>query len=88
MKTKRFDTDELRKRLKRLEDYKESYLLFLRDYAATFTNNQAERDLRPLKTKPKVSGCFRNYADAETFVRLKSYTNYQTKVEVRALFYR
>jgi transposase len=59
--------------LKRLEDYKRAYLLFLRDYAAPFTNNQAERDLRSLKTKQKVSGCFRSYAGAETFVRLKSY---------------
>jgi transposase len=73
MKPKRFDTDELRKMLKRLEDYKESYLLFLRDYEAPFTNNQAERDLRSLKTKQKVSGCFRSYAGAAIFVRLKSY---------------
>jgi hypothetical protein len=73
MKPKRFDTNELRKMLKRLEDYKGAYLLFLRDYAAPFTNNQAERDLRSLKTKQKVSGCFRSYAGAETFVRLKSY---------------
>jgi transposase len=59
--------------LKRLEDYKDAYLLFLRDYTAPFTNNQAERDLRSLKTKQKVSGCFRSYAGAATFVRLKSY---------------
>jgi transposase len=73
MKPKRFDTDELRKMLKRLNDYKDSYLLFLRDYAAPFTNNQAERDLRSLKIKQKVSGCFRSYAGAETFIRLKSH---------------
>jgi transposase len=65
--------NELRKMLKRLEDYKGGYLLFLRDYVAPFTNNQAERDLRALKTKQKVSGCFRSYAGAETFVRLKSH---------------
>jgi Fic family protein len=29
--------------------------------------------MRSLKTKQKVSGCFRSYAGAETFVRLKSY---------------
>jgi transposase-like protein len=73
MKPKHFDTDELRKMIKRLEDYKEWYLLFLHDYAAPFTNNQAERDLRSLKTKQKVSGCFRSYTGAATFVRLKSY---------------
>jgi hypothetical protein len=42
MKSKHFATNELRKMLKRLEDYKGAYLLFLRDYAAPFTNNQAE----------------------------------------------
>jgi transposase len=73
MKPRRLDSDELRKMLKRLEDYKGEYLLFLRDYAAPFTNNQAERDLRLLKTKQKLSGCFRSYAGAETFVRLKSH---------------
>jgi transposase len=73
MKPKRFDIDEFRKMLRRLENYKRAYLLFLRDYAAPFTNNQAERDLRSLKTKQKISGCFRSYAGAETFVRLKSY---------------
>jgi transposase len=73
MESKSFAANELRKMLKRLEDYKGAYLLFLRDYAAPFTNNQAERDLRSLKTKQKVSGCFRSYAGAATFVRLKSY---------------
>jgi transposase len=73
MKPKHFATNELKKMLKRLEDYKRNYLLFLRDYAAPFTNNQAERDLRSLKAKQKVSGCFRSYAGASTFVRLKSY---------------
>jgi transposase len=73
MKPRRFATDEFRRMLTRLEYYKESYLWFLRDYAAPFTNNQAERDLRSLKTKQKVSGCFRSYAGAITFVRLKSY---------------
>jgi hypothetical protein len=73
MKPKCFDFDEFRKMLRRLESYKEAYILFLRNYAAPFTNNQAERDLRSLKTKQKVSGCFRSYAGARTFVRLKSY---------------
>lgn len=48
--------DELRKILERLREYKDSYLLFMKKYAAPFTNNQAERDLRPCKGKQKVSG--------------------------------
>lgn len=73
MKPKSFGTNELRKMLRRLRNYKNAYLLFLRDYDAPFTNNQAERDLRSLKTKQKMLGCFRSYAGAKAFVRLKSY---------------
>ncbi|MDR1652834.1 MAG: transposase [Prevotellaceae bacterium] len=73
MKPRRLDSDELRKMLKRLDDYKDSYLLFLLDLAVPYTNNQAERDLRLLKTKQKVSGCFRTYAGCVAFARLKSH---------------
>jgi transposase len=46
MPPKSFGYDELRKMVNRLEKYKENYLLFIRNYDAPFTNNQAERDLR------------------------------------------
>jgi transposase len=61
MTTKSFGYDELRRMVNRLEKYKDNYLLFIRDYDAPFTNNQAERDLRHCKTKQKVSGCFRSW---------------------------
>ena len=56
--------------LKRLEAYKDSYMRFIRDYDVPFTNNLAERDLRPEKTKQKVSGPYRSWKGAE--VRAKN----------------
>jgi hypothetical protein len=37
-----------------------------------FTNNQAERDLRPAKIKQKVSGCFRTQRGANVYARLQA----------------
>ena len=51
MLPKSFGWDELRRMINRLEKHKDHYLLFIRDYEAPFTNNQAERDLRHCKTR-------------------------------------
>jgi transposase len=37
-----------------------------------FTNNLAERDLRPAKVKQKVSGGFRTVQGAEVYARLQA----------------
>ena len=65
--------DELRKLVSRLTEYKACYLQFLRDYRAPFTNNLAERDLRPIKTKLKVSGCFRSWEGLRAFAAIQSF---------------
>jgi len=49
-----FGKKEVSKMLRRLRDYKENYLLFMKDYKVPFTNNLSERDLRQNKTKQKV----------------------------------
>jgi transposase len=67
--------DELRKMLNRLRDYKDCYLLFMRDYDVPFTNGLSERDLRPAKTKQKVSGCFRSWNGIEIYAKTRSFVS-------------
>jgi len=67
-----FGRDDLRRMLNRLSDYKQNYLLFIRDYRAPFTNNLSERDLRGCKTKQKISGCFRSWGGLSDFAKIRS----------------
>ena len=76
----------LRRMISRLTDYKDCYLLFVRDYRVPFTNNLAERDLRPDKTKQKVSGCFRSWNGLQNFARIRSFFSTVTKRSGNLLF--
>ena len=67
-----FGYDELRRMVNRLEKHKDSYMLFIRNYEAPFTNNQAERDLRHCKTRQKVSGCFRSWNGVLEYCKIRS----------------
>ena len=60
--------------LRRLREYKNQHLLFLSDRNVPFDNNQAERDLRMIKAKTKISGCFRATDGDSIFAVLKTYT--------------
>ncbi len=57
----------------RLRDYKSSVLKFLKEPDIPFTNNLAERDLRMMKLKQKVSGCFRTQEGAHRFTVIRSF---------------
>ncbi len=59
--------------LERLRDYRDDCLAFLFDLSIPFTNNEAERGVRMLKVKGKISGCFRTLVGATVFCRLRSY---------------
>jgi transposase len=58
--------------LNRLRQHEDGVLAFALDSGVPFTNNQAERDLRPTKVKQKVSGCFRTQAGARRYARLQA----------------
>lgn len=56
-----------------LEKHKHLFLKFIKQPEVPFENNQAERDLRMIKVKQKVSGCFRSHTHANYFASIRGY---------------
>ena len=69
----RTQQDKATNLLDRLEDYDLSVLAFLIDPRVPFTNNQGEQDIRMIKVKQKISGCFRTLDGAQVFARIRGY---------------
>jgi len=71
--------------LDRLSDYQDATLRFLSDFRVPFTNNLAERDLRMIKVKEKISGSFASFRGGEIFCRIKSYISTLKKNNISIL---
>ncbi len=70
---------------RRFEAERDMILRFVTDLSVPFSNNQAERDIRPVKVKQRSGGCWRTLDGLADFAVIWSYLSTATKHGIDAL---
>ena len=65
--------DEENRFIKDLIKYKRNYLLWAYDFKVPSTNNNSEKNIRPVKSKLKISGQFQNINYVKYYATIRSY---------------
>ncbi|MCO6004140.1 transposase [Actinoallomurus purpureus] len=70
---------------RRLLDKHDDHLRFTTDVRVPFDNNPAEREIRMIKIRQKISGCLRTLTGAEQFCAIRSYLATTAKHDIGLL---
>lgn len=71
----RYQRTKGRNLVERLISQQDAILAFAFNKNVPFTNNLAERDIRPVKVKQKVSNCFRTATGADIYARIEGFVS-------------
>ena len=71
--TKNYFKEEEEKFIKDLIKYKRNYLLWAYNFSIPSTNNNSEKNIRPIKSKLKISGQFQNIKYVEYYATIRTY---------------
>lgn len=75
----RYKRTKGRNLVERLLKEQQAVLAFAFNEQVPFTNNLAERDIRPAKVKQKISNCFRTFTGAEIYARIEGFVSTSRK---------